>query len=184
MFDLGMMLQLTGSVMGAFGAAKNSSAAKVSYEAQAAVDRNNAQISEWQADDAIRRGRVDAMAARRRARQVGGRQRAAIAASGVDMTTGSALEMLTDTQFFGEVDVNTLQDNAAREAWALRNQAAGYKSEADLMRARASAESPMMAGVTSLLTSAGRVASNWYSPDSVGAGDRLGQGDRRKLGVY
>lgn len=170
MFDIGTMMQITGSVMGALGAASNSSAAKAAYNSQAQVADNNATISEWQAQDALARGGRDVMAARRRTRQLRGRQRAGLAASGVDLTTGSAEQILNDTEYFGEVDVNTLQDNAAREAWALRNQASGYKSQAGLMKARADAESPFMAGMTSLLTNAGKVASNWYGPDSAGPG--------------
>jgi hypothetical protein len=158
------MVMFAGMGMQAAGAYSNSRNAKAAYGAQAQVQRNNALIAGWQADDALARGNQSALRVRMQARGVKGKQRAAMAANGVDTTTGSALDVLTDTDYFAEVDVATVKDNAAKEAWALRNQAAGASADASLLAGRAAAESPLAAGATSLLTSAGQVASRWYTP--------------------
>lgn len=163
-------LQLAGGAVSAAGAYRNSQGAKTAYGAQAQVNDNNAQIARWQADDAIARGNQEASRMRVKTNQLKGTQRAHMAANGVDLGVGSALSILTDTDQFGEIDAGTIKDNAAREAWAIRNQAQNFASEADLMRSRADAESPWMAAGTSMLTAAGKVAGNWYTPKAPAKG--------------
>lgn len=158
-----------GMGMQAFGAYSNSKAAKTAYGAQAQIAANNAQIAGWQADDAMARGRRTASTIRLKANQVKGSQRAAMAANGVDLGEGSALQILADTDLFAGIDANTAMDNAAKEAWAIRNQAAGFTAESNLLKARGDAESPGFALAGSLITGAGRVASSWYTPGSMGA---------------
>jgi len=79
----------------------------------------------------------------------------------VALDSGSALNILEDTDYMGEQDALTVRNNAAKEAWAYRNQAAGALSDSSMLQSRANAESPGMAGFSSLLTSAGSVASRW-----------------------
>lgn len=180
------VMQATGAVLGATTAYGNSKAAKGAAQANARIQDLNAQMAEWQAADAIKRGDRAAGVSRMRTRQFKGGQRAAMAANGVDLSFGSALDILNDTDQFGEIDAETIRDNAAREAWALRQQAAGLSVDATMYRARAAGESPLMAASTSLLTSAGRVADRWYSdvkPSRSSDGDGLSQGERRKIGV-
>lgn len=180
-----LMLQGLGAGMTAASAYSSSQASKAAYNAQAQVDQNNARLAEYQAQDAERRGAVAAQNVGYRTNQVKGTQRAALAANGVDLGYGSALELLSDTDYFGSVDRATTVDNAAREAWGYRTQGANYTSDASLLRQRASAESPFLSAGTSLLGSAGRVASGWYSPGTpTSGGDGLSQGGRRKIGVY
>lgn len=162
---MGIETALIGAGIGmqAVGAYNNSRATKTALNAQAEVSRNNAQVGEWQAEDALKRGDKAASRVRAQAKQLKGTQRAALAANGVDLSEGSALQILSDTDYFADIDANTTLDNAAREAWAIRAQAAGYTAEASLLSSRAAAESPLMAGATSLLGSAGRVAGRWYT---------------------
>lgn len=162
------LASVAGMGMSAYGAYSNSRNAKAAMGAQAQVNRNNALIAGWQAEDAIKRGNKDAMRVKTRANRLKGAQRAGFGANGVDMTTGSALQILSDTEYFGELDATTAKDNAAKEAWALRNQAMGFSAEAGLMQGRADAEKPLMAAGTSLLTSAGKVSSQWGSSGSAG----------------
>lgn len=155
-------LQLAGVGLGAAGAYSSSRNTKSAYQAQAQVAKNNAIIAGWQAEDALVRGDRAASVSRSKTRQLKGSQRAALAANGVDLGEGSALNILTDTDYFGEMDANTITDNAAREAWAIRSQASGYSAEASMLSSRASSEQPWLSTATSLLTSAGRVADRWY----------------------
>lgn len=159
-------LMIGGAGLNAFSAYNSSRNAKSAYEAQAQVARNNEMIAGWQAEDALARGDRQASEVRMKSRQLKGRQRATMAANGIDLGTGSALEILTDTDYFGEIDANTVKDNASKEAWALRNQARGFSYEASMAKARAGAESPLLAAGTSLLTSAGRVSDRWYKTGS------------------
>ncbi len=155
-------LQIAGAVSGAYGAYQTSTADKAAYNYQAQVQRNNAQIANWQAKSAIEQGQVEEANQRLKTAQIKGAQRARMAANGVDIRQGSALNTLLDTEYMGDVDAATIHDNAANEAWALRNQATNYSANAGLLQARASMESPLGSGASTLLTGAGAVASSWY----------------------
>lgn len=148
-------LQVAGAVSGAFGSYQQAKSAQ-------AVAANNAKLAEWQAQDAITRGQRSEQAQRMKVAQLKGSQRASMAARGLDLGEGSALSILQDTDYMGEVDATTIRDNATREAWAYRNQAAQYKSQADSM-------SPFGSAFGTLLTGAGSVADSWYRRNSAGA---------------
>tara|TARA_Y100000034_G_scaffold110909_1_gene143469 strand:- start:884 stop:1417 length:534 start_codon:yes stop_codon:yes gene_type:complete len=153
---------IAGTVAGAYGAYNQSKASKASLEYQASVARNNAEYSESQARDAIRRGQVAENDVRRRTAQLRGSQRARLAANGIDLGEGSALNILLDTDYFGELDALNVRDNSNREAAALRTQGSNQIGNANLLDARAGMESPIGAALPTLLTGAGAVANSWY----------------------
>lgn len=149
--------------MGALGAYNQARAQQGMARYNAAVADNNAQMAEWQAQDALRRGDEEAAAVRRQADQLKGSQRATMAAKGLDLAEGTAAELQDQTDFFGLIDQNTARGNAQREAWAARQQGQNFRSEAAMQRTTASNISPGMAVATSLLGSAGSVSDRWYS---------------------
>lgn len=162
---LGMIsqgLQIAGMVSNVMGAYNQSKATKQAYEYQAAVNRNNAQIAEWQAQDALARGAKAEQAQRLKAAQLKSSQRAGFAARGVALDEGSPLAILQDTDYMNELDALTIRDNAAKEAWGARVQAGNYSNDARMLSARADVESPGRAAFGTLLTSAGAVADSWY----------------------
>lgn len=161
--NVGLGLQVAGAFTSAVGSAGKAKADKQAYEYQAAVTRNNAQIDEWRAQDAEYRGAVDVNRQRLKTAALKGSQRARLAAAGVALDEGSALNILMDTDYMGALDAATIEDNTAREAWALRESAKTGRSNADMLASRAAAESPLRSAATSLLTSAGTVASSWYA---------------------
>lgn len=162
MASISQGMQIAGTVSGAYGAYNKSKADKTAYETQAAVARNNAEYSESQARDAIRRGQVAENDVRRRTAQLEGSQRARLAANGIDLGEGSALNILMDTAFFGENDALNVRDNSNREATALRTQGSNQTAAANLYQTRADSESPFSAAAPTLLTGAGLVADSWY----------------------
>jgi hypothetical protein len=94
-----------GVAMQAQAAANASQAQKNAYEYQAAVSRNNQKIAEWQAQNAIAQGQEAEIDQRRKMAALKGSQRAGLAAKGLDISSGSALNILTDTDYLGEMDV-------------------------------------------------------------------------------
>lgn len=164
----GPALQVAGAFAGAAGAYSASAGTKAAYNAQAQIDGNNAALTDAQAADAIARGQRTVEQSKIHTRQTIGSQRAALAANGVDLSVGSAQHILNDTEYFGRVDANTITDNAAREAWGYRMQGANFRMSQVADEGRAGAESPWMAAGTSLLTSAGKVASTWYAKGKGG----------------
>lgn len=147
-------------VMGATiaSALVSASAAYTQGQTAKAIGRNNQILAEQAAQDALRRGEEESTAARRRGDQVLGAQRAAQAASGLDLTVGTAAELQDQTSFFSQQDQRTARMNAAREAWSKRAQGANYSAQGD-----AAARQGNLTAAGSLIGSASQVSSKWYS---------------------
>lgn len=160
--QLGMGLQVAGMVSGAFGSYFAASAQKSLLNAQAEIAEINARVAESQARVELLAGQRREQSSRLQTAAVKGRQRAAMAANGLDLGEGSAAEVLTSTDLVGEVDANTIHANAVRSAWGLRTQATSSRNEALMKRATADGISPGTAAASSLLGSAGTVAMSWY----------------------
>lgn len=96
---------------------------KAEANAQADQLRQNAMFLRQSADDAIARGRSESDWARVETQQLIGTQRAAQAASGGEVNTGTNALIQQDTAQLGELDALTISNNAAREAY-------GYNVEA------------------------------------------------------
>lgn len=165
----GAEMMLASAVMGgvgtavqAVGAMQASSAQQSAYEYQAQVSANNAKLAEWQAQAELEKGAQAEMEQRRKTAALKGTQTATMAARGLDLGVGSPLNILTETDYLGEMDALTIRDTAARNAWAARVQGTNDSNNAQLLKMRAEAENPLMAGAGSLLTGAGAVADRWY----------------------
>ena len=63
----------------------------------------------------------------------------------------------------GQTDVNTVAANAIRAAFGYRMQGTNFGIDATMRSAAADSVSPWMSAGISLLTSAGRVAPQWYA---------------------
>lgn len=171
MSSLATGLSIAGAVTSIGGAYNKSKSDKAAYEYQAAVNRNNSTMAEWNARDAVTRGQKAEQQQRLKTAALRSTQRASFAARGMALDEGSPLSILDDTDFMGEQDALTLRDNAAREAWGYRVQAGNYASDAGMLSARADSESPIKSAGTTLLSSAGQVASSWYSRKTKTSGD-------------
>ena len=160
--NLSLASQAAGSVTSAFGAYSQASAQRSNLRAQAAASETNARIAELAAQDELRQGERQAGQVTLQYGQLRGRQRATIAANGIALDEGSAAEIQEGTDLMRDIDRATIEVNASRAAFGQRIQSDNYRSQAAMSRANAKAISPGMAFGTSLLTSAGSVAQNWY----------------------
>lgn len=104
--------------------------------AKAQADRN-AGIAEMAAQDALQRGDEAALVSKMKYGQIEGQQQAAYGASGVDAQTGTPLEVLGDTAALSSLDAQTIQNNAAREAWGYRNKAAEFRIQGAIDKKKA-----------------------------------------------
>jgi|GEM_PF-6561941 len=159
---------------------------QANYQAQldnnaAIVAANNAKLANWKRSDALQRGEVAAQTAMLERRQLIGRQRASLAASGVDMTQGSALDLLASTEYLGQIEVNNIQSNAAREAWGYDLESNNYINQSNIEIANSGFEAwrsknsnPGVAGgmafAGSLLSSASLYAGSYKSGGGSGGG--------------
>lgn len=170
------VLSIVGTVLGtafsAIGQMQQGKAAAAQAEYQAAVGRNNAILATRAANDARLRGDE---AARRKAvenKQLAGRQRAVLAANGVLVDQGSALDITSDTAEIGKLDELTIRSNAEREALGYEAQGMNFNASAGLnqMRADNATSSGYGAAFGTVLGGAGTVASKWYQFKNEGWG--------------
>lgn len=110
------------------------SAERRSAESVATLHDFNASVADLQAKDAIARGRDEESRFRQYVRGLVGAQRAGFAASNVDVSFGSALEVQADAVELGELDALTIRTNAAREAWGYQVQGEDARRRADITR--------------------------------------------------
>ena len=157
---------IIGAGIGAVGAANQASAQKKNLHYQAAIAANNKQIADWQRSSALQEGQAAAEQATRDKSLLLGRQRAALSASGVDITQGSAQDILATTEFLSQQDVNTIQSNAARTAFGYTSQSDQFKNDAAFSNAAAKNINPGAAGAIS-------GASSLLSSASLYAGSRI-----------
>ena len=158
-----------GGVGQAFGAYYQAQGQKTALKLQARMAEINAQIAQGQARDALMRGERQEQGSRMQAAQLKSSQRAAMAASGIDLGSETSAAILTSTDYLSEMEANTIKANALREAWGYRMEAVGQRGEAGMARATARGISPVGEGLTSLLTSASSVAGNYATFSSLGA---------------
>lgn len=146
------------AVAAAYGAYSASESSKAQAEYQSDMAENNAKVSNWQAEDAVARGGEAAIQKQREAERLRGTQVARLASNGLDISSGTPLAILEDTMFFGQQDANTIRNNAAREAWGYKTQAAGSTASSQMYSSVASSQNSGLAAGTSLLSSAGQYA--------------------------
>lgn len=169
MGETGIGLQGIGAILAAIGAFSSAQGQENNLRAQADVAAINAKTSEQAAQAALFAGQREEQRSDIATANLKSTQQATFAANGVDLGEGSAARTLTSTDVLGKIDANTIAANAVRSAWGYRTQETNYNNEALTKRAGADAINPAMAGASSLLSSAGTVASNWYSLNKSGA---------------
>lgn len=178
-FSLGQAsvgMQGIGGILSMIGAFGSSYGQRQNLRAQADIADINATTAERSAQSALFAGQREEQRSSLATANLKGTQKAALAASGVDLGEGSAAQILTSTDVMGEVDKNTIAANAVRSAWGYRTQATNYQNEAATKRSGADAISPFMAAGTSLLNGAGAVASSWFQLNKTGAIPYYGRG--------
>ncbi len=166
----------TGVSMLGQGQQANAQAGQAQYMAQ--VARNNAMVMENNAKLAEQQGSIDVEKQQQKTSLVIGAQKAALAAQGGDVNSGSSADIIGDTARAGFTDAATLKSNAAYKAYGYRVQGAGLTAQAglyDMAGANAMAALPYGIG-SSLLGGASSIAGKWsdYARTSGrGGGDSI-----------
>lgn len=100
-------------------------------QAQAAFQKQqydtNATLADMQSQDAINRGDKQAQLIKTKTSQMISSQRAAMGAQGVEVNSGSNMQIQEDTASIGALDALTAKNNAWREAWGYKMQASQYR---------------------------------------------------------
>lgn len=101
---------------------------------------NQAKYTEIQASDARDNSNRQAAEVYKRGLVTRGAQRARLAASGNDITSGSAADIIDHTQTVTERDLLMVKSNAFREAWGFKKQASDLRFGASMAELGAGAE--------------------------------------------
>lgn len=174
-----MAISAVSGVMQAVGSMQQGQGQKQQADYQAAIQRNNAVAAGYAADDAIQRGKVAEQQQRLKGRLLLGQMNAALAANGQVVNQDSAGQMVIDQAGANEFEAQQVRNNAEREAYRFRIQQGNFEANANLSQIQGA--NAYSSGVTSaagsLLSTAGKVASQWYqlgdpNPYSGGTGGR------------
>ena len=168
-FDAGSLQMLSmitggvGAVTSAIGASNTGQANSAAAQYQAAVARNNATVAENNAQYALAAGRTSEQAQRMKTAQMIGAQRASMAANGIDIGSGTPLNIQESTGQVGEMDALTIRNNAMRQAYGYRVQASDFNANAGLLDMQASnaRKAGTIGAFSSIVGGAGSVADKW-----------------------
>ena len=183
-------LTAVGTVVSMAATNQQAKAQAAAYNSQAEANEANARISREQAQDAIERGQEEEEKQRQKAARFKAGQKAAFAASGVDTTDGTPLDVLTDTAFASEVNAANIRYNAGQEALGFRRQANNYLYEAGADRAAASnaKSAGRMQMFSTLIGGATTMADRWNKLGKVSKKTNnnayQGMGDFKSLNRY
>lgn len=171
MCDLMMALTIGSTLMGAAGQIQQAQATAAANKYNAKVADMNAAISERRAKDALERGALAEQQKRRETAALLGKQKAAMAANGVDLTFGSPLDVIVDSATLGELDALTIRSNTYREEYDYRVDAANKRSQATMSRGAASSAltGGYLGAAGTVLGGAGNAYKNYYQMTNGGA---------------
>ena len=160
---LGTGLSSGGSLLSAVGSQKEGAAQSAMYNYQSAVNANNATIATQNSNYSIEAGESQAEnLGLQTGQQVGG-EKAAEAASGLDVNTGSPTRVRASSEALGKIGQNTIRNNAALQAYGYQSQAAGFTATSQLETS--AAQESQLAGfygaASSVLAGGGQFASKW-----------------------
>lgn len=139
-----------------------SSAQKSAGIYQQSVYESNQRLAEIQAKDAITRGDTEARKSLQNTRVLIGAQRAAMAAQGLNLEDGSALDIQQETAGIGAMDALDIKNNAWREAWGYKVQANQSSQQAKFasITARSQSRNTLLTGGLSV---AKDIATGYYN---------------------
>lgn len=148
------------STVGAYYAGREQQEAR---RAEADMEEINAQLSDLSAEEAIRSGAIRRQKVERGVTARKGKQKATLAARGIDLASESAAAVLLSTEVIGEQEADEITRQALAESFGYRIRSVSARNRAALRRAEAGAISPLLGAVPTLLTGASKVATTAFT---------------------
>jgi hypothetical protein len=133
------------------------------YGFKAALDQQNAAIAAGNARTALEGGDYEAAASKLRYGELEGKQKAAMAANGVDVGSGSAAATLRSTETISAMDAAMIHYNAARQAYGDQIQANSLKAQAgaDRLAAAGALAGGTLGAANTILGGAAGLSQKW-----------------------
>lgn len=168
---IGIVGTIASTTIGVVSSVQSANAQKAQYDYQAQVAKKNAEIAQNNADQKRQEGIEEARQQRMKTLRAIGSQQAAMAANGIDISSGTALDVVEDTAAMGELDALTTRYNYETHAVGFEQQANNFNNQASLdtfagqNAYKSGMTSAIGSGIKGLADTAS-VASKWYSGNS------------------
>lgn len=162
-------LAVAGAAVSAYGVYQQGQAQSAALQAQARaanyqaqVSANNQKIAEQNAQYAIASGMRKAEDQSMKNAAEAGMTKAAQGASGIDVNTGSAVDVRASQREIGQLDAETVLSNAQLTAYGYRTQGANYQAQSNLygMESAADKEGASAAETAGAIGAAGSLLSS------------------------
>lgn len=154
---------LASGAISAVGSIEKGQASSAAAKYNAGIAQNNATIAQQNATFAGQEGQQNAAIAEGKTRAQVGAITAAQAANGVEVNSGSALDVRSSAAELGELNAINIRANAARQAYGFQTEATSDQAQAQLNKSQAQSDSTagyISAGST-LLSAAGNKNNNY-----------------------
>ena len=163
----GAIAGIAGGIVGGISSAQQGKAQQAQYNYQAQVAEENAKIDNNNAAIERQQGIEESRLQRIKTAQAIGSQKTAMAANGVDITQGTALDVIEDTAAMGELDALQTRYNYEKKALAYEAKADNFtnQSNLDVIAGKNAYQAGKMNGLASGLQGiekAGSVAGKWF----------------------
>jgi hypothetical protein len=167
---IGIGASLAGGILGAEGAKTTAQDTQNMYNYQAGVAQINSKIDLQNADYARNQGEIQATQFGLKEAQQEGQIKTAQAASGLDVNSGSALDVQQSQRQLGQMDMTQIRSNAAKTAYDydVKSVADLNQSTLDVMGGQNAIVAGQYQADASILGSVGSVASKWNSGSTSG----------------
>lgn len=152
-----------GTGVSAVGAVESGYAKSEAASYRSQVAANNAKLAQDDATREMQAGDVAAFNRGLKTRAQIGSQKAAQGASGIDVNSGSAVDVRAGTEELGMLDALTIRSDAAKRAYARQVEATSYTAQSQLEQAESEQDvtAGWMSGGGTLLSGASSVGGNW-----------------------
>lgn len=166
----GIGASVAGTILSAFGAGQSGKAQERMLQYQAGVAQLQKQIALQNRDYELNVGETEAAKYGMGSRFLRGKILSAQGASGIDVGSGSAVDVRAGQKEVSDIDMATIRNNAARKAYGYEVEAATDEAQSGLYT-RAAADVKKATGVniaSSLLSGVSSVSSKWLQGNTVG----------------
>lgn len=159
------VIGVAGSLMGGINSYQSAQASASAAEYQSDIYRQNASIAQNNAITERQAGIDEARRIKLQTLSNISSQNVAMAANGIDIGEGSALDLTDSTKFYGEMDALTTYSNANSRASAFEAESQNYLAQAGMSSSVASnyKKSALLSGLGTTMTGLGQVGSSWYN---------------------
>ncbi|MES5673899.1 virion core protein, T7 gp14 family [Acinetobacter baumannii] len=149
-------------------------AQKQAFKQQEKLALYNATLSDNQARQAIEDGTNAVTDYQRNVSAFKSSQINALAENGIDVTQGSAIDLLASTEMLAQGDIDSIKYNAALQSWGHKVQATNYRNQAENYRVAAKSIRPLTSTLLSLGGEAASALGSGMGKGGLGGGIESG----------